>query len=183
MTGKLGSGEDEAAYFTAAYSVHSRHARTTEAVLALLDIPDDTRFKQAFATLNIEDRQARWVLGRLEDVMEGSTERTTLWDHMTLEHILPKGSTRLADWPGFTAEQHRSYRQNIGNLTLLRKRPNEKAGDGPFITKVPAHAASTLSITVGLAKLKAWTPRNVDQRAGDLAEYAIAAWPLVATRA
>lgn len=183
VTGKLGSGEDEAAYFTAAYSVHSRHARTTEAVLALLDIPDDTRFKQAFATLNIEDRQARWVLGRLEDVMEGSTERTTLWDHMTLEHILPKGSTRLADWPGFTAEQHRSYRQNIGNLTLLRKRPNEKAGDGPFITKVPAHAASTLSITVGLAKLKAWTPRNVDQRAGDLAEYAIAAWPLVATRA
>jgi hypothetical protein len=180
VTGKLGSGEDEAAYFVAAHSVHSAQAKSTQAVLGLLDIPDDTRFKQEFATLNIEDRQARWVLGRLEDVIAGSAERTTRWDQMTLEHVLPKRAERLADWPGFTAEQHRSYRQNIGNLTLLRKRPNEKAGSGPFLSKVPAYSSSALTITSRLAKSKAWTPKNVDRRAAELAEHAVAAWPLIA---
>jgi hypothetical protein len=44
VTGKLGSGEDEQAYFAAAFKVSSGAAASTKDVLGLLDIPDDTRF-------------------------------------------------------------------------------------------------------------------------------------------
>src|ERR1019366_1141086 len=134
-------------YFAAAHQVSVGAAKTTREILALLDIPDDTRCRQSFRGLNIAARQARFVLGRLEDVIEGSEERSTSWDQMTLEHILPESVARLSNWSTFTPEQHRSLRQNIGNLTLLRKMPNERAGNGPYATKVKAYAASALKIT------------------------------------
>jgi hypothetical protein len=164
VTGKLGSGEDEQAYFSAANKVATRVAHSTADVLALLDIPDDTRFRLAFQTSNITARTARWVLGRLEDHIEGSGERTTKWDEMTLEHVLPYSSLKLADWPYFTAEEHRSYRQNIGNLTLLRRQRNERAGNGPFATKSKAYAASALKITASIAAISDWTPKTLGSR-------------------
>ncbi|MES2211084.1 MAG: DUF262 domain-containing HNH endonuclease family protein [Chloroflexota bacterium] len=180
VTGKLGSGEDEEMYFAAASKVSVGTARTTKDVLTLLDIPDDTRFKQSFRSLNIAARQARFVLGRLEDVIEGSGERSTKWDDMTLEHILPESPARLPGWPTFTAEQHRSYRQNIGNLTLLRKVPNERAGNGPFATKIRAYGASVLKITNSIPGYGSWTPEAVEKRAAWFADYSIEAWPLLA---
>lgn len=123
---------------------------------------------------------ARFVLGRLEDVIEGSDERSTRWDNMTLEHVLPESPTRLADWPTFTPEQHRSLRRNIGNVTLLRKMPNERAGNGPFATKAKAYAASVLKITSTIPPYGNWTPATVEKRAEWLADYAVKTWPLIA---
>lgn len=180
VTFKLGSGEDEEMYFAAGHQVSIGAAKTTKDILTLLDIPDDTRFKQSFRGLNIAARQARFVLGRLEDVIEGSDERSTSWDRMTLEHILPESPTRLGDWPTFTPEQHRSLRRNIGNVTLLRKLPNERAGNGPFTTKTKAYAASVLEITTNIATYIDWTPAAVEKRAEWLADYAVKTWPLIA---
>ena len=158
------------------YQVSIGAAKSTRDVLALLDIPDDTRFRQSFRSLNIGARQARFALGRLEDMADGSLERSTCWDDMmTLEHILPESPARLADWPPFTEEQHRSLRQNIGNLTLLRRVPNERSGNGPFGTKVKAYSASVLKITSGIAPYGSWTPDAVDKRAGWLADLAVKA--------
>jgi hypothetical protein len=176
VTSKLGSGEDEDMYFAAAYQVSSGAAKSTRDIL---DIPDDTRFRQSFRSLNIAARQARFVLGRLEDVIEGSAERSTSWDTMTLEHILPESADRLAGWPTFTPEQHRSLRQNIGNLTLLRKLPNERAGNGPYATKLKAYSASVLKITSTILDHPTWTPEAVEQRADWLAGHAVTTWPLI----
>jgi hypothetical protein len=181
VTGKLGSGEDEKDYFTAAHKVAIGAANTTTAVLALLDIPDDTRFKQAFQTTNINSRTARWVLGRLEDKIEGSGERSTKWDDMTLEHVLPYSAVKLAEWSHFNSEQHRSYRQNIGNLTLLRKVPNERAGNGPFANKSKAYGASVLKITASIGDRPDWSPGEIDKRAELLAKEAIEVWPLLSS--
>jgi hypothetical protein len=180
VTSKLGSGEDEERYFAAAYQVSIAGAKSTPDILALLDIPDDTRFRQSFRSLNIASRQARFVLGRLEDAIEGSDERSTLWDNMTLEHILPESAARLSDWPTFTLEQQRSLRQNIGNLTLLRKVPNERARNGPFTTKVKAYTASVLKVTSTIPTYGTWTPAEIEKRAAWLADYAVKTWPLIA---
>jgi hypothetical protein len=179
VTKKLGSGEDEEMYFAAAYQVNIGAARSTRDVLGLLDIPDDLRFRQAFAGFNIAARQARFFLGRLEDVIDGSAERATRWDQMTLEHILPESAACLTDWPTFTIETHRSLRQNVGNLTLLKREPNERVGKGPYATKVIAYAGSTLKITSGLEAYTEWDPSTVQSRAEALAEAAVRAWPMI----
>jgi len=180
VTNKLGSGEDERAYFFAAHEVDAGRARTTQEILNVLDIPDDTRFAQAFETLVLEQRQARFVLGRLEDVIEGSGERSTNWDTMTLEHVLSFSATRLGDWPAFTGEQHRSFRNHIGNLTLLRKVPNERVKDGPFASKITAYQASALEITRWIGRQSSWTPDDIAARAQWLAAHAAKAFPLIA---
>ena len=179
VTGKLGSGEDERDYFTAAYKVSQGLAHETGEVLKLLVIPDDTRFEQAFRTTNITARTARWVLGCLEDHFEGTGERTTMWDQMTLEHVLPDSPRKLAEWSHFNPEQHRSLRQNIGNLTLLRKVPNERAGNGPFVKKSKAYEQSALEITRRISKETDWTPESIGRRAEWLANAAVKAWPLI----
>ncbi len=180
VIGKLGSGEVEEMYFAAANQVSTGAAKSTPDILALLDIPDDTRFRQSFLNFNINQRQARFVLGRLEDVIDGSEERSTSWDKMTLEHILPESPARLPEWPPFTGEQHRSLRQNIGNLTLLRKMPNENAGNGPFASKLAAYGASVLKVTSTIPAYGNWTPEAISKRAEWLADYAVKAWPLIA---
>jgi hypothetical protein len=115
----------------------------------------------------------------LEDVIDGSEERATCWDKMTLEHILPESPARLHEWPPFTGEQHRSLRQNIGNLTLLSKVHNENAGNGPFASKLAAYGASVLKITSTIPAYVRWTPDEISKRAEWLADYAVRAWPLI----
>jgi hypothetical protein len=183
VTFKLGSGEDEERYFTAAYQVSIGAATSTKAILELLDIPDDTRFRQAFRNLNITQKQARFVLGRLEDALDKVGERSTNWTEMTLEHVLPDRPQLLDDWPTFNEEQHRSLRYNIGNLTLLRRVPNERAGRGPFQSKKIAYANSALEITRTISgKYADWTPVSIEHRAEWLAEAGLAAFPLLAVR-
>lgn len=102
-----------------------------------------------------------------------------MWDQMTLEHVLPFSSAKLAQWPLFNSEQHRSLRQNIGNLTLLRKVPNERAGNGPFTKKSAAYARSALGITRQISQEADWSPDSIKCRAERLAAAAVKVWPWI----
>jgi hypothetical protein len=177
---KLGSGEDEERYWDAAYKVSIGTVATTAELARLLPIPEDTDFEQSFALMKVETRVARLLLGRIEDALDGSGEKETSWDQVTVEHILPTNPKNLGDWPHFTEEQHLSLRARVGNLTLLRKVKNERVANGAFALKVESYGQSSLGITSELATHADWTPEEINKRSAWLATLAVSAWPLLA---
>ena len=57
---------------------------------------------------------------------------------------------------------------------------NERAGNGPYATKVKAYAASALKITSTIPSYGTWTPATIEKRAEWLADHAVKTWPLIA---
>ncbi|HEY0919758.1 DUF262 domain-containing protein [Devosia sp.] len=166
-----------------ARKIHGGEVTTTAQVKAELGeiYPDDKAFKQDFLTKTEKDaKKAAYMLRALEL----QSRRAAGLEHpeelqpgdVTIEHIMGRSLTPgLQAYLGPDAARHDEYRDRLGNLCLLGK-ANSKLGDKLFPEKVSAYSTSDIRTTNSLSKYTDWRMKEIDQRQGHLAEFAVVAW-------
>jgi len=122
-------------------------------------------------------RLISYTLGMINSLYE-TGEYKIDFDNVNIEHILPQNPQ--GHWKVLKADI-KDYVDKLGNLTLVRKKINSKAGNKSPIAKAEELEKSGIKITRELAKkIKErgrWTKEDILKRQKELAEIAYdSAW-------
>ena len=143
--------------------------------------PSDEEFRRDLQTRDLyhfRSRSGTYWLRRLEN--HGRKESVPVNEY-TIEHILPQNPDLPAAWKqalgaGWQRVQQQ-WLHTLGNLTLTGY--NAEYSDRPFATKrdmVGGFKQSPLKLNTGLGQLDAWNEATIQERAGRLADQALAVW-------
>jgi uncharacterized protein with ParB-like and HNH nuclease domain/predicted transport protein len=142
--------------------------------------PRDEEFRRDLQTRDLYHfpRRSFW-LRRLEN--HGRKERVPV-DEYTIEHILPQNPNLSTAWKQALGTEWERVQQQwlhtLGNLTLTGY--NAEYSDRPFIEKrdmAGGFKESPLKLNAGLGLIEAWNEAAIQERAGRLADQALAVWP------
>ena len=141
--------------------------------------PSDDEFRRDLHTRDLYNFRSRsYWLRRLEN--HGRKERVPV-DEYTIEHILPQNPDLSAAWKQALGPEWQRVQQQwlhtLGNLTLTGY--NAEYSDRPFAEKrdMPGgFKQSPLKLNAGLGQLDAWNEAAIQERAGRLADQALAVW-------
>lgn len=140
-------------------------------------VPQKEIFLNGFKKLNYKSKKdlCRYTLIKMErSAGLGSGEYELNLPSITIEHILPQKPGK--DW-GLTSSDVRQYVHNIGNLTLLGKKPNGTVQNKSIADKIQIlKTATEIQLTLDLLKeielTGSWDENSIDKRATSLAESA-----------
>jgi uncharacterized protein with ParB-like and HNH nuclease domain/predicted transport protein len=141
--------------------------------------PSDEEFRRDLHTRDLYNFRSRsYWLRRLEN--HGRKERVPV-DEYTIEHILPQNPDLSSAWQQALGSEWQRVQQqwlhSLGNLTLTGY--NAEYSDRPFVEKrdMPGgFKESPLKLNAGLGQLPTWNEATIQERAGWLADQAIAVW-------
>ncbi len=141
--------------------------------------PSDDEFRRDLQTRDLYHFRSRsYWLRRLEN--HGRKERVAV-DEYTIEHILPQNPALSDVWKQDLGPEWERVQQQwlhtIGNLTLTGY--NAEYSDRVFAEKrdmVGGFKQSPLKLNAGLGQLAVWDETAIQQRAGLLADQALAVW-------
>ena len=155
---------------------------TAELKSALKELtPTDGRFRAAFESATVSNRKlARYYLRSLEMAHKGEVSPWHIPNDdqrvINLEHVLPERPE--GNWPQFSDDEVRIFRNRIGNLALLQANENSLLRSCSYADKRPVFAASPYETTSQVAESDTWTPAKIDERQKILAGIALKAWPI-----
>lgn len=141
--------------------------------------PDDEEFRRDLHTRDLYHfpRRSFW-LRRLEN--HDRKERVPV-DEYTIEHILPQNPNLSVEWRQALGENwenaQKQWLHTLGNLTLTGY--NTEYSDRPFTEKrdmTGGFKQSPLKLNTGLGQLDTWNETTIQERAGRLADQALAVW-------
>jgi uncharacterized protein DUF262/uncharacterized protein DUF1524 len=151
--------------------------------------PNDKDFRRAWTETpvywDIVRQRVRLILEALELALHSAkTEKVTLDETLTIEHVMPQGWRR--HWPlpdddndEEAAEERERLIQTLGNLTLLTKRLNPSVSNGPWKTKrAELRKHSVLKLNVDVIDHGEWDEDTIRERGVALFEIAKKIWPL-----
>ncbi len=178
----LGTGNLERIYAAAALSIRNGECRSAKQLFSRLRqiYVDDDKFCADFSSRSFSKAPiARYVLGQINDHMEGDPEHTVAESsgRITLEHIMPKN--RGSEWASVDEEKAAEAVDRIGNLTLLEKGKNRGIANAAFSTKrKQAFSQSSLQLNEQLVHLTSWTVDSIEKRSAELTKIAVSIWHL-----
>ncbi len=141
--------------------------------------PSDDEFRRDLHTRDLYNFRSRgYWLRRLEN--HGRKERVSV-DEYSIEHIMPQNPDLPAAWKQDLGAEWQRVQQEwlhtLGNLTLTGY--NAEYSDRPFAEKrdIPeGFKQSPLKLNTGLGQIDAWDEAAIKERAGRLADQALAVW-------
>lgn len=158
------------------------------------------RLNSAFMTLSLEQKtKTRFVLARVSmhlDAIAGKRQLSVqdYWDYH-IEHILPNSPTDEQRQDFDVPSDYDTYKQKMGNLTLLEKSINSSIGRDYYADKRSAYSKSDVFMTRALVESqglggqgrmdqaggkltssKVWTSRAINQRHAELVALAYELW-------
>jgi uncharacterized protein with ParB-like and HNH nuclease domain/predicted transport protein len=141
--------------------------------------PGDEEFRRDLHTRDLYNFRSRtYWLRRLEN--HGRKERVPLSEY-TIEHILPQNPDLPAAWRQALGDDWQRVQQQwlhtLGNLTLTGY--NAEYSDRPFAVKrdmTGGFKQSPLKLNAGLGEIETWNENSIQERAGRLADQALAVW-------
>lgn len=139
-------------------------------------VPNDLALKDAFSTFTIKDNDlAKLYLKTMYAFNYGDGELIVSTDgkEIQLEHIMPKSNRR---WK-VDKDIHGNYLYRFGNMTLLKRLPNQKNGDLEFDLKKKEYASSRILYTNRLIKYERWDVESIEKNQSDYYEDFIKTWP------
>jgi hypothetical protein len=143
--------------------------------------PTDGQFRSAFATATVSNRRlARYYLRSLEMQLHNEAQPWHIPNDdrmaINLEHVLPDKPE--GNWPQFTDDDVKLYRNRIGNFALLRASENSYLRSAAFDVKRITLARSPYMLTRQVGEQEEWTTHTIDQRQQELADIALKAWAI-----
>ena len=145
------TGTVEEGIADAAHRVYVGGITTKDALVSELKsiTPTDVQFRTTFESATVSHRKlARYYLRALEMTAKGETEPWHIPNDdqsvINLEHVLPEKP--MGNWPQFSGDEVKIYRNRIGNLVLLRASENSGLQSDDFdkqktdICGLPVHS-------------------------------------------
>jgi hypothetical protein len=188
IIGNQSPGNLERVAANIAYEIRAKNFKSPQHIAdALRSLNSDPAFRGDFTLKSIEGvKMSRYILVKISNywTKESSSsggEEIANPDakQVNLEHVYPKSNP--ASWAsGFSKGANRSdYIYRLGNLTLLRVKPNRDAADKSFADKKKiALDDSKLKINEFFRPLSTWGDKEIEQRQDALAKMAIQVWKL-----
>jgi len=183
ICGKGGTGPIEKKYCDVAMAVSNSYIKTSQELYAALKpiVPSDQEFQSAFTTLSASNNNiARYYLREINAKLTSSSNKygaelivNPSEEQVTLEHIMPQ--TLSKDWK-VREDVQKVYCKRVGNLTLLDRKLNSRAGNVPFEQKKALFSESDIFITREVAQAVKWGPEEIEQRQVAFAKIAIKIW-------
>ena len=130
-----------------------------------------------FSRTKDSNRKAKRLLYAL--YRQKQSDLPQLDNHLTLEHILPESVEHVAGWgPHFTDDNHESYANMLGNMTLLMSSDNKgtTSFNETFENKRPTLQNSAIQANRTIADNDKWTPEAIRKRQRLLAKDACQVW-------
>lgn len=188
IIGNQSPGNLERVAANIAYEIRAKNFKSPQHIAdALRSLNSDPAFRGDFTLKSIEGvKMSRYILAKISNywTKESSSsggEEIANPDakQVNLEHVYPESNP--ASWAsGFSKGANRSdYIYRLGNLTLLRVKPNRDAADKSFADKKKiALDDSKLKINEFFRPLSTWGDKEIEQRQDALAKMAIQVWKL-----
>ncbi|MCZ4368256.1 DUF262 domain-containing protein [Sulfitobacter dubius] len=178
------TGSNEQAFSNAARAVYQGEITTTKDLKKALKavLINDSEFIQVFSVAKASNAGlARYYLRTLEGVANDESEPQFIVNEdemaVTLEHIFPK-TPKDGTWSEFSDDERRIFKTRIGNLCLLQKKPNNQMDNSTFAAKKAIFEKSKFVLTANIAEISKWSPKAIEKRQLELAQFAAKAWPL-----
>jgi uncharacterized protein DUF262/uncharacterized protein DUF1524 len=162
---------------------HGEDLRGTASPLRL------TREEQGTIRHNLRDLHARsapmakLVLLRLNEAMTGEAQELPL-DDLTVEHLLPRkpgANSRWREWFQDPAERGMCT-ESLGNLVLMTKAQNDKAGNQDFARKqeVLFKSGSTLPLPINdyVRRQTEWRAAQIKEREAEVLAHLYRLWDI-----
>ena len=173
----------ERTYHKAAKLLEDSKGADYEAACALIVdmMPSSEQFREAFQRQRMGTQYVlRYTLQRIEEHLLKPSSVEKAWkpnDLVHIEHVMPQ--TLSADWRsvlGDRVDEHGSYVNLWGNLTLLYYKINIAISNGPFQRKRLEYRASEVELNQLLAKEPRWDLDAIERRQAWLASVADQIW-------
>ena len=147
---------------------------------------EDDKFKQDFDMFMTEptDAGAKYFLREVTMILGTDDNDVETVDSITLEHILPKNTTKwdeksFLDGYKKPGKKMNDFISHLGNLTLLNEKINERIQNLPFSDKRKEYTKSKLDINEEtVCNQNKWTAKIIEERANLFAKYANKNWNL-----
>jgi hypothetical protein len=113
---------------------------------------------------------AKHLLLRLTDHLAGTPQSLSFPDDMSVEHVLPRKSSANSQWRGWFPDpgERELYTESLGNLVLVTKSQNDRAGNQDFARKLEVYfktpAAPLPALNEGLRGLAEWKAAQIKAR-------------------
>ena len=118
---------------------------------------------------------AKYLVYKIAERAQGENAWSLNLDTVSLEHIFPQ-KAKVEDWPN--KEQLAPYLWSLGNLTVIERQLNRRAGNKAFAAKAPVYEDSDIRLTREIPeRWSDWTEDSVQDRMARLFEIAQDLWP------
>jgi len=145
-------------------------------------LPTDKSLKSKFANMNAYGmRLTRWLLEKIEN--KGNSAHLDM-SNLSIEHIMPQTSTTYwEEKAGAVGEEYTEMVNTIGNLTLVTKPDNSKAGNKNFEDKKKIFE-DTLHIHMNksIYDLNEWDKYSIEARSNLIIETLISMYPYLRSK-
>ena len=117
---------------------------------------------------------AKHLLLRLTDHMAGGPQSLAFPDDMSVEHVLPRKSSPNSQWRGWFPDptEREIYTESLGNLMLVTKSQNDRAGNQDFARKLEVYfrtpAAPLPALNEALRGLTEWKAPQIKAREAEM---------------
>lgn len=144
--------------------------------------PADEEFAHALRTRDMfAFAGTRQLLARIEGLRDVAAEEQLCGHDYTLEHIMPVGAPKVGEWREVLgANPERAYEElvgKLGNVTLTTGAYDlQECGFAQKREQIVA--TGELGISQSVAQTERWDAAAIEARTQELADAALAAWPL-----
>lgn len=117
---------------------------------------------------------AKHLLLRLTDQLAGAPQSFSFPDNMSVEHVLPRKSSPNSQWRGWFPDpgEREVYTESLGNLVLVTKAQNDRAGNQDFARKLEVYfktpGAPLPALNEGLRGMLEWKAAQIKAREAEL---------------
>jgi hypothetical protein len=154
--------------------------------------PSDAKLKNLITTSQVADGANSSAMGIVLRGIERQIRKTSAhplkagagskdWQ---IEHIYPQsdngpGAEWLKDINGWNlgVENYEQLKYTLGNITFLTGTDNKRASQRPFAEKQKIFRDTHLGVNDELLSIKAWKPKNIQERSTVLLSYFCQEWP------
>jgi Protein of unknown function DUF262/Protein of unknown function (DUF1524) len=125
---------------------------------------------------------AKHLLLRLTDHMAGEPQSLSFPDDMSVEHVLPRKSSPNSQWRGWFADpsERETYTESLGNLVLVTKSQNDRAGNLDFVRKLDVYfktaGAPLPTLNEALRGVTEWKASQIKAREAELLRLIESVW-------
>ena len=177
------SGSVEQPLARVANQVFEGHITTAREMTCALNgiVLNDDLFLESFTIASVSQAKfARYYLRSLELAAANEPDPWLIPnddpDAVNLEHVLPLKP--MENWPNYDDDMDKQFSRRIGNLALMKTKPNSDLRSASFEEKRPFLADSPFQTTNMISEVSECTPEEIVARQEKLALLAVKAWPL-----